>query len=138
MDGTRRRRRAWVAPVVVALLAVACATSTAPASPSDAGSTEGAQSVATSAAAVAAEENGFLAAVRPSRELIAQVAGIPVADDDALLFLGYAVCRNASQSGRSWRAIERDATRPTAGATSPEVGRARLLVVRAARRTICG
>jgi len=140
-DGSRRRRRrhpgAVVAPVVVALL-VACGASALHADRVADGSTAGVQTMATSAATVAAEENGFLAAVRPSHEVIARVAGVPIADDGVLLFLGYAVCRGLSASGKSRGGLERDAAGTAGGAPLTETDRTRRLVVRAARATICG
>jgi len=95
------------------------------------------QSMATSAATVAAEENDFLAAVRPSRALVSEAANAPDVDDSVLLYLGYAVCLHRTQSGATWSQVERNA-RALDGGSESAAARASLVVIRAARASICG
>jgi hypothetical protein len=96
------------------------------------------QSMATSAAVVAAEETAFLSAVRPERELFARVAGLPTVDDSTLLAYGYGVCRHAARTGDTWPEIERNALGVLGVDPRSDGPRSRLLLIRAARTNICG
>jgi hypothetical protein len=95
------------------------------------------QSMEASAAVVASEELGFLAAVRPERELFSRVAGFAI-DDSTLLAYGYGVCRHASRTGDTWREIERNARGAIGVDPSRDEVRARLLLIRSAHEHICG
>jgi hypothetical protein len=95
------------------------------------------QSMATSAATVAAEENAYLAAARPVGALVSEATGTPDVDDSLLLYLGYAVCLQRTRSGATWSQIQRDAA-TLGGGPESATARASSVLIRAARANICG
>ncbi len=133
---TGRRALRLLALGLAAVAVAGCGNQELHAQRIDAGATEASDVVSTTAATITAQELGYLAALRPSSDRLAQVAGRPTVDS-VLVAFGYGVCRRKAQRGETWMQIELDVANLGGGPAS-EAARMGVLIVQAARANLCG